>query len=126
MEETLLFLQNEQERFFSQQIQDEITLSEKIDDLVDQITNIALQTDVNKVQETAIEVKRIWKTMKECQVQGLLLNERQKFFGVSVIPFEHLNKLMKEFEPYQSLWITAAGISLISSFLIEKINILLR
>ena len=91
---------------------DEITLSEKIDELVGNVTSIAMQTDISKVQETAIDVKRTWKIMKECQIQGLLLNERQKLFGVSVIPFEHLNKLMKEFEPYQSLWITAAGIKI--------------
>lgn len=84
-------------------------LSERIDTLVGNITNVALQTDINKVHEIAIEVKRIWKMMKECQELGLMLNKRQQFFGMDVVPFQRLNKIMKEFEPYQTLWITASG-----------------
>jgi len=84
-------------------------LSEKIDTLVGNITNVALQTDISKVHEIAIEVKRIWKMIKENQDFGLLLNERQRLFGMDVVPFERLNMMIKEFEPYQTLWVTASG-----------------
>lgn len=120
MGDTLEFLEIEQDRFFKQQVLDEISLSEKVDEIVSHVTKIALQTDNSKVQEMAIEVKRTWKIMKECQVQGLLLNERQKLFGVPVILFEHLNKLIKEFEPYQSLWVTAAGIIITAKECLQK------
>lgn len=73
------------------------------------VTNIALQFDINKTHEMAIDVKRVWKIVKECQEQGLLLNERQKLFGTPVIPYESLSKLTTEFDPYKTLWITASG-----------------
>lgn len=109
MEEATNRFASEYEKFHKVQIQEEILLSERIDTLIENVTNVALQTDINKVHEMAIEVKKIWKMMKDCQESGLLLNERQKLFGVDVVPFEQLNKLMKEFESYQTLWIAASG-----------------
>lgn len=47
--------------------------------------------------------------MKETQEFGILLNARQKLFGVPVVPFEKLAKLMKDFEPYKSFWLTTFG-----------------
>ncbi|XP_011707083.1 PREDICTED: dynein heavy chain 1, axonemal-like, partial [Wasmannia auropunctata] len=108
MEEAMNRFAGEYEKFHKVQMQEEILLSEKIDTLMRNVTNVTLQTDINKVHEIAIEVKRIWKMMKDCQESGLLLNERQKLFGMDVVPFEQLNKLMKEFEPYQTVWITAS------------------
>ncbi|KYQ60378.1 Dynein heavy chain 1, axonemal [Trachymyrmex zeteki] len=46
--------------------------------------------------------------MKDCQEFGLLLNERQKLFDMDIVPYEQLNTLIKEFEPYQNLWIAAS------------------
>lgn len=100
---------NEYEKFHKAQIQDEILLMEKIDTLVGNVTNVALQTDINKIFEMAVEVRRICKMIKDCQESSLLLNKRQKLFGMNVIPFEQLDQLVKEFEPYQILWITASG-----------------
>lgn len=109
MEEAINRFASEYEKFHKVQVQEEILLSERIDLLVGNVTNVALQTDINKIYEMGVEVKRIWKMMKDCQESGLLLNERQKLFDMDVVPFEQLNKLMKEFEPYQTLWITASG-----------------
>lgn len=109
MEETVERFANEYEKFHKAQIQDEILLMEKINTLVGNVTNVALQTDINKILEMAIEVKRICKMIKDCQESSLLLNERQKLFGMNIMPFEQLNQLVREFEPYQILWITASG-----------------
>nr|XP_034195945.1 dynein heavy chain 1, axonemal-like [Osmia lignaria] len=98
----------EQDKFYKIQIQDEVLLLERIDTLVGNVSNIGLQTDINRVHETALDVKRVWKGMTDCREMGLLLNERQKLFGMKVVPFEHLHKLMREFEPYRSLWVTAS------------------
>lgn len=109
MEETTERFAEEYNKLYKVQVQDEIMLSERIDTLVGNVMNVALQTDINKVHETAIEVKRIWRMIKDCQETGLLLNKRQNLFGMEVVSFERLNKLLKEFEPYQSLWIIASG-----------------
>nr|XP_046487754.1 dynein axonemal heavy chain 1-like [Neodiprion pinetum] len=108
VDETLDFLLEAQERFYKVQLTDEANLLERIDGLMGNVTNIALQRDINKTHETAIDVKRVWKIIKECQEQGLLLNERQKLFGIPVMPYEHLSKLITEFDPYKTLWITAS------------------
>lgn len=47
--------------------------------------------------------------MREAQEMGQLLNQRQKLFGAPVVPWEDLNKLLREFEPFKNLWITASG-----------------
>ncbi|XP_039313454.1 dynein heavy chain 1, axonemal [Solenopsis invicta] len=99
---------SEYEKFHKLQVQDEILLLERINTLVGNVTIITLQADINKAHEMAIEVKKIWKMLKDCQESGLLLNKRQKLFGIDVVPFEQLDKLIMEFEPYQVLWITAS------------------
>lgn len=62
-----------------------------------------------QIHENAQELRRIWKSMKEAQEMGQLLNQRQKLFGATVVPWDDLNKLLREFEPYKNLWITASG-----------------
>jgi len=109
MEEAKNRFVSEYEKFHKVQVQEEILLSERIDTLMGNVMNVILQTDIKKIHEMAIEVKRISKIMKEYQEFGLLLNERQKLFGMNVVPYEQLNTLIKEFEPYQTLWITASG-----------------
>ena len=47
--------------------------------------------------------------MKDSQDWGRILNTRQKLFGQPVVPFSDLNRLVKEFEPYRNLWVTASG-----------------
>ncbi|KZC03876.1 Dynein heavy chain 1, axonemal [Dufourea novaeangliae] len=108
IEETIEWHIEEQEKFYRIQVQDEVFLLEKIDTLVGNVQNISLQSDMNRIHETALDVKRVWKTMTECRETGLLLNERQKLFGMKVVPFEHLQKLIRDFEPYRSLWVTAS------------------
>ncbi|KAG5324862.1 DYH1 protein, partial [Pseudoatta argentina] len=99
---------SEYEKFHKGQVQEEILLSERIGTLMGTVVNVILQTDIKKIHEMAADVKRISKIMKECQEFGLLLNERQKLFGMDVVPYEQLNTLIKKFEPYQTLWITAS------------------
>lgn len=109
MEEAKNRFASEYEKFHKVQVQEEILLSERIDTLMGNVVNVTLQTDINKIHEIAVEVKRILKIMKDCQEFGLLLNERQKLFDMDIVPYEQLNTLIKEFEPYQNLWIAASG-----------------
>lgn len=55
--------------------------------------------------------------MRDAQDWGRILNQRQKLFGQPVVPFVELNKLVKEFEPYRNLWVTASG----KFYLIERL-----
>lgn len=61
------------------------------------------------MHEIANDIKKAWKGMKDAQEWGRVLNQRQKLFGQPVVPFADLNRLVKEFEPYRNLWVTASG-----------------
>ena len=41
-------------------------------------------TDLNRAQETANEVRRVMKNLKECQTLSQLYNQRERLFGQSV------------------------------------------
>ncbi|XP_044749962.1 dynein axonemal heavy chain 1-like [Coccinella septempunctata] len=108
IEETDLFLKEEEEKYFKIQVADEFALQEKIEGLTVQVVQLQTLRDFARIHEIAVDMRRVWKNMKEAQETGLLLNSRQKLFGQPVVPFDDLNKLVKEFEPYKSLWVTAS------------------
>ncbi|KAG6458751.1 hypothetical protein O3G_MSEX011030 [Manduca sexta] len=105
---TTEFLEEEQEKFWKLHQQDEQTLFDKIDMFTAQCMALTLQNDFNKVHEIANDIKKAWKGMKDGQEWGRVLNQRQKLFGQPVVPFADLNRLVKEFEPYRNLWVTAS------------------
>ncbi|XP_031787006.1 dynein heavy chain 1, axonemal isoform X2 [Nasonia vitripennis] len=96
------------EKFYQLQLQDENSISERIDTLLGSVSNICTYSDVKKIQDISLEIKRTWKILTETQEHGILLNSRQKLFGAPVVPFERLTKLVKQFEPYKSFWLTVA------------------
>ncbi|KAL1506671.1 hypothetical protein ABEB36_005994 [Hypothenemus hampei] len=107
-EATEIFLNEEEDRYFKLQLNDEFMLHDRIDTLTIQVVNMSGYRDVSKTHEYALDIRKVWKTMKEAQEFGQLLNQRQKLFGAPVVTFDNLNKLIKEFEPYKNLWITAS------------------
>lgn len=125
VEATNLFLDEEVQKFLKIHIDDEFTLQEKIETLTVQVTHMSALRDASKVtklthqklnyydinlqvHEIAVDMRRVWKSLKEAQEQGQLLNQRQKLFELPVVPFDAINRLIKEFEPYKNLWITAS------------------
>nr|XP_022908003.1 dynein heavy chain 1, axonemal-like [Onthophagus taurus] len=108
LDQTNEFLAEETERFLKIQYNDEMALTEKIDQLSVQVTKLSALRNFADCHDIAVEMRRLWKQMKEAQEQGLVLNTRQKLFNLPVQPFDSLNKIMKEFQPYKDLWITAS------------------
>ncbi|KAG7304694.1 hypothetical protein JYU34_010040 [Plutella xylostella] len=105
---TYEFLEEEQEKFWKLHQQDEQNLYDKIDLFTAQCMQLTLQNDFSKVHEIANDIRNAWKGMRDAQDWGRILNQRQKLFGQPVVPFVELNKLVKEFEPYRNLWVTAS------------------
>ncbi|XP_018331814.1 dynein heavy chain 1, axonemal-like [Agrilus planipennis] len=108
IEATNEFLEEETDKFRKIQLDEELALEERIEGFTVQVAQLSGQRDFTRAHEVAIEIKRLWKNMKEAQEQGLLLNSRQKLFNMPVVPFDNLVALMKEFEPYKNLWVTAS------------------
>lgn len=90
-------------------MEDQSAINDKIDYLASVVTKIMIQNDVKNTQALAKEIRKAWQTIEETQEFGLLLNARQKLFKIPVEPFETLARLVKDFEPYKSFWLTAAG-----------------
>lgn len=109
IEKTNEFLAEETDKFLKIQLNDELTLADRIEVLTVQVAQMSAKRDFTMTHEIAIDIRRMWKTMKEAQEFGQLLNQRQKLFGLPIVPFDSLTKLIKEFEPYKNLWITASG-----------------
>uniref|UniRef100_A0A6P7GGC4 Dynein heavy chain 1, axonemal-like n=1 Tax=Diabrotica virgifera virgifera TaxID=50390 RepID=A0A6P7GGC4_DIAVI len=103
-EATEIFLKEEEERFYKIQLNDEFSLQDRIDTLTAQVVAMSQLRDFARTADIALNMRKLWKSMKEAQEQGQLLNQRQKLFGVPVVPWENLIRLMKEFEPYNNLW----------------------
>ncbi|KAK0159286.1 hypothetical protein PV328_010182 [Microctonus aethiopoides] len=108
LEQTKGYLKEAFEKFQKLQIDDQANLSDRIGSLSVNLINIALEMDVDKVHEYAIEVKRTWKSLRDCEEQSLHLNERQRLFQMPIVSYEHLTKLIRDFEPYKNLWCTAS------------------
>ena len=48
------------------------------------VAGFAGRTDLGKSAETANEVRRVMKDLKDCQNQGVLFNQRERLFGMQV------------------------------------------
>ncbi|KAF5308293.1 hypothetical protein FQR65_LT06286 [Abscondita terminalis] len=101
-------LEDDFQKYFKIQQADETHLDEKIEGFIVQVAKMLNLREFDKTHDIAVEMKRLWKQMKDAQEQGQLLNSRQKLFLVPVIPYENLSKLIKELEPYYNLWVTAS------------------
>ncbi|XP_071452908.1 dynein axonemal heavy chain 1-like [Hetaerina americana] len=109
IEDTLVMHEEEIDRLSRLQLGDEIALIEKFENLTQHVQGLSLAPiDISKCQEIAIDVRRTWKSLQECLEFGKLLNYRQKLFGIPIKSYEAIGKLVKEFEPYRNLWMTAS------------------
>ena len=48
------------------------------------VAGFAGRTDLGKAAETANEVRRVMKDLKDCQNQGVLFNQRERLFAMQV------------------------------------------
>ena len=53
------------------------------------VAGFAGRTDLGKAAETANEVRRVMKDLKDCQSQGVLFNQRERLFAMQVTQVSH-------------------------------------
>lgn len=105
---TTEIFEEESERFLKQQFSDLGAYDEKVEVLNMTVSNFTTQFDVTKATETAIEIKKTWKTIIETEELGKLLNKRQLLFELPEIDLAPMRQLLQSFVPYKTLWSTAA------------------
>ncbi|RZF35265.1 hypothetical protein LSTR_LSTR015915 [Laodelphax striatellus] len=108
VEETQLYLEKETSFFKHKQLEDQINLEDQLETINVEVNRLQTLNDVEAVHEIANDVRKNWKTLKDLQEFGLLLNQRQVLFGMPMVPYDTIKDLIREFEPYRNLWVTAS------------------
>ncbi|KAM4613811.1 dynein axonemal heavy chain 1 [Polymixia lowei] len=81
---------------------------ERLDSLQMLVAGFVAHTDVGRAHETANEVKRLGKQLKESQTMAQTYNNRERLLGIPVTNYDRLLKLLKDFQPFTDLWTTTS------------------
>jgi dynein heavy chain len=96
----------DEERFIENLGADQKEFSENVASLQMIVAGFASHSDIDKTELVAVEVRKIAKALKESQQQAQTYNNRERLCGLPVTDYEHLNRCVKDFEPFKSLWLT--------------------
>ncbi|CAH3196981.1 unnamed protein product, partial [Porites evermanni] len=108
MEATEASLDADEERFQKNLLADQNTFQDRLDSLNMAVAGFAAHTDISKAHEVANEVRRLTKQLKECQALANTYNNRERLFGLPVTSYDKLGRLVKDFEPFKNMWLTAS------------------
>lgn len=108
------------ERFRKQQIEDLATFGERLEELTVGVVYYNTQFDVGKLMENSIEIKKLWKSIKEFGELGSLLNKRQSLFELSPIDLNPIEQLVNSSDAFKDLWCTAADFYKFKEILLEN------
>ncbi|XP_048578532.1 dynein axonemal heavy chain 1-like isoform X2 [Nematostella vectensis] len=108
MDATEQALDADEERFQKNLLSDQNTFQDRLDSLNMAVAGFAAHTDISKAHEVANEVRRLVKQLKECQTLAHTYNNRERLFNMPVTSYEKLGRLIKEFEPFKNMWLTAS------------------
>ncbi|XP_066927305.1 dynein axonemal heavy chain 1-like isoform X2 [Clytia hemisphaerica] len=108
IEATIVVQESEEERFQKNLVAEQQLFADRLDGLNMVVAGFSAFADLQKAHETANETRRVNKQLKECQAQAQLFNSRERLFNMPVTSYDKLSKLIKDFEPFKNLWITAS------------------
>ncbi|KAF0035263.1 hypothetical protein F2P81_013021 [Scophthalmus maximus] len=98
----------DEERFRKIQLVNQNSFEETLDSLQMLVAGFASHADINHAHEVANEVRRTNKQLKECQNLAQTYNTRERLFGAPVTNYDHLQKMVKDFQPFKDLWTTTS------------------
>ena len=81
--------------------------AEQVHSLQMTVAGFSKQTDISKYKSISVEARKVASRLKEAQANAQTYNNRERLFGLPVTDYEHLQKCVRDFEPYKNLWITA-------------------
>lgn len=108
------------ESFRKQQIEDLATFDERLEELTVGVVYYNTQFDVGKLMENSIEIKKLWKSIKEFGELGSLLNKRQSLFELVPIDLNPIEQLVNSSDAFKDLWCTAADFYKFKEILLEN------
>ena len=107
IEKHTMFLEKEKERFLEQMAENQTSFKEKIEDLQNIVDTFSNYQDLNAYSECAEIVRSIADRLKKSQEEARIFNQRESLFGRDITDYSQVNKIIREFTPYQNLWLTA-------------------
>ncbi|XP_069045720.1 dynein axonemal heavy chain 1 isoform X1 [Lepisosteus oculatus] len=108
MESVVVQHEEEEERFHKIQQVDQNSFQERLDTLQMVVAGFLAYTDMGRAHEVANEARRVSKQLKESQQMAQVYNNRERLFGMPVTNYDKLQKLVKDFQPFQDLWVTTS------------------
>lgn len=112
--------EEEIERFRKQQIEDLATFGERLEELTVGVVYYNTQFDVSKLMENSIEIKKLWKAIKEFGELGGVLNKRQSLFELPSVDLNPIDQLVNSSDAFKDLWCTAADFYKFKEILLEN------
>ncbi|XP_055547680.1 dynein axonemal heavy chain 1 [Wyeomyia smithii] len=99
---------SEVDKYRKQQVSDEAGFGSQVEEINVYVSKFTTVYDVSKVAEVSVEVKKLWKNIKELLQYGETLNKRQELFEMPSIDLSSLLELKENFVAYKNLWSYAA------------------
>ncbi|KNE63057.1 hypothetical protein AMAG_08223 [Allomyces macrogynus ATCC 38327] len=101
-------LMTDEQNFIRNLQQDQDLFKEKLHHLAGVISDFARHSDLNKLAEIVAEVQRVTLELNEAQALSQLYNSRERLFALPVTNYDELTFMVKDFEPYRTLWVSAS------------------
>ena len=80
-----------------------------LQELMRVVSGFSRHSNIAKVQEVATEVRRITIELRKCEERAKLFREREVLFGLDVTRYDHLDRVVREFEPFRMMWMTTSN-----------------
>jgi dynein heavy chain len=81
--------------------------AEKLEEMARVVLLFSRNTDLTKVNEIYVEVKKVLKMIKDAEDKASLINNREALFGFPKTEYSNIAKISKDFDPFAKLWATA-------------------
>ncbi|XP_014851660.1 PREDICTED: dynein heavy chain 1, axonemal [Poecilia mexicana] len=100
--------EEDEKRFNKIQLSDQNKLQEQIEALQGVVAEFVGYDDIDLAHEIANKAKRAKAQLKQCQSLSETYNTRERLLGLPISNFDHLNKLINDFRPFEKLWTTTS------------------
>merc|ERR1719272_232386 len=97
----------DRDQFQNEMVQEQNQFERNVEELAHRVANFHQYTDIARVAKVTAIVNEIEATLKEYEVMAQTFNKRESLFGGEATEYDALSKIVKDFEPYASLWQTA-------------------
>ena len=84
-------MDQDNQKFLKKLSDDQQQLEDRLDTLQLIVAGFSGRTDISKAAETANEVRRVTKELKECQQQATLYNQRERLFELQVTQYDKVH-----------------------------------